>query len=408
LGTATGAQDFSYDREFSCPADPSLYVDGYYMFSKDNTAAIVETGQSDDASVTVHCYAPVVSKDAQTSFNRTWNWTIDKVADQADLTLSPGQQFLVNYEVTVAAASVDSDFGVAGTITVFNPNPQAAMTVSLVDEISGGITADLACGGALTVPAGSSATCDYNADLPDSSDRLNTATATLNGISFAGTADVAFDLTNPTNEFDEAIDVGDTNVGFLGTVSASDAPKTFTYSLTVGPFEEPDGCGDHYLPNVASFRTNDSGSTDMDSWTVHVYVPCDLGCSLTPGYWKTHSGYGPAPYDDTWAFIGEDTLFFLSGQSYYDVLWTSPKGNAYYILAHAYIAAELNELNGADFAEVQEVFSDATLLFETYTPDEVATLKGKEGNEVRAQFIELAEILDNYNNGLIGPGHCSE
>jgi len=78
-------------------------------------------------------------------------------------------------------------------------------------------------------------------------------------------------------------------------------------------------------------------------------VPCGGdGCTLTPGYWKTHSAYGPAPYDPTWALIGEDTPFFLSGISYYEALWTEPKGgNAYYILAPAYIAARLNVLNGA-------------------------------------------------------------
>ena len=73
------------------------------------------------------------------------------------------------------------------------------------------------------------------------------------------------------------------------------------------------------------------------------------GCTLTPGYWKTHSKYGPAPYDATWAEIGEDTPFFASGKTWYDALWTEPKGGeAYYILAHAYIAAALNFKNGAD------------------------------------------------------------
>lgn len=137
---------------------------------------------------------------------------------------------------------------------------------------------------------------------------------------------------------------------------------------------------------------------------------CGEGCTLTPGYWKTHSMYGPAPYDATWAMIGEDTPFFLSGQSYYEVLWTSPSGgNAYYILAHAYIAAELNQLNGASIPDdVLAAWNEATGLFSTYTPDEVAALKGNNGKELRAQFIGLAEILDNYNNGLTGPGHCSE
>ena len=130
------------------------------------------------------------------------------------------------------------------------------------------------------------------------------------------------------------------------------------------------------------------------------------GCTLTPGYWKTHSKYGPASYDDTWAEIlelGEDTDFFGSDQSYYDVLWTPPKkGNAYYILAHAYIAAELNSLNGADLSAVQADFNQATVLFDANDPWDVVGLNREE----RTEWIDLADILDDYNNGITGPGHC--
>ena len=40
-------------------------------------------------------------KDADTSFTRTWNRTIDKSADQTNLLLPDGQLFQVNYEVVV-------------------------------------------------------------------------------------------------------------------------------------------------------------------------------------------------------------------------------------------------------------------------------------------------------------------
>jgi hypothetical protein len=119
--------------------------------------------------------------------------------------------------------------------------------------------------------------------------------------------------------------------------------------------------------------------------------------------------YGPAPHDDTWASIGEDTTFFLSGQSYYEVLWSPTKGNAYYILARAYIAAELNVLNGASIpGDVLDAWNEAAGLLSSYTPAEVAEMKGKNGKETRDQFIYLAGILDDYNNGYLGPGHCSE
>ena len=127
------------------------------------------------------------------------------------------------------------------------------------------------------------------------------------------------------------------------------------------------------------------------------------GCTLTPGYWKTHSIYGPAPYDATWAEIGEEAPFFTSGKTYYEALWTEPKGGeAYFILAHAYIAAALNFENGADPEDAQEAFEDATELFLMYDD----SIPKKDPN--RAIAIGLAETLDNYNNGIIGPGHCAE
>ena len=132
----------------------------------------------------------------------------------------------------------------------------------------------------------------------------------------------------------------------------------------------------------------------------------ELGCTLTKGYWKNHSEFGPAPYDDTWAALpdGASTDFFLSGKSYHGVLRTPPKGgNGYYILAHQYIAAELNMLSGASIPEdTADDWDDATDMFNTCTPEEIAGLKGGE----RWPWVMLAESLDQYNNGLAGPGHC--
>ena len=129
-------------------------------------------------------------------------------------------------------------------------------------------------------------------------------------------------------------------------------------------------------------------------------------CTLTPGYWKTHSEYGPSSYDDTWSKLsnGANTAFFLSGQSFYAVLWTPPKGNVYYILAHAFIAAQLNDLAGADFEDAQDAFDAAQVLFNTYTPEEASALKGSD----KTEWTNLATVLDDYNNGLIGPGHCPD
>ena len=66
----------------------------------------------------------------------------------------------------------------------------------------------------------------------------------------------------------------------------------------------------------------------------------------------------------------------------------------------------LGAVGGADPGEVQEEIDDATDLFEMYTPDYIKSLKGN--NPIRQEFLMLSEILDDYNNGIIGPGKCQE
>jgi hypothetical protein len=153
-----------------------------------------------------------------------------------------------------------------------------------------------------------------------------------------------------------------------------------------------------------------------------VHVPCPIGCTLTQGYWKTHSIRGPAPFDDNWNNIPtlpyapgawggnhESTVFFYSGQSWYTVFWTPPKGgNAYYQLAHQYEAAVLNVLNAADPSAVTATLNSALALFNNplNTPASIGALKANA--PLRQQFVSLAGILGSYNEGTIGPGHCSE
>jgi hypothetical protein len=152
-----------------------------------------------------------------------------------------------------------------------------------------------------------------------------------------------------------------------------------------------------------------------------VTIPCPTGCTLTQGYWKTHSILGPAPFDDAWNNIpespyapastgtAEQLAFFYSSQSWYQMFWTAPKGgNVYYILGHQYAAAVLNVLNGADPSAITATLDSAlALLSDTNaTPDKIGKLKGSDA--VRAQWINLAGILGSYNEGKIGPGHCDE
>ena len=127
------------------------------------------------------------------------------------------------------------------------------------------------------------------------------------------------------------------------------------------------------------------------------------GCTLTQGYWRTHSSFGPAPYNATWALIGENTTFFLSGKTYYQALTTPPAGNMYYVLVKQYIGAKLNGLTGASTDDIDSEFATATGLFQTYTPAQVAA-----DADLEEQFEDLADELADFNEGDTGPGHCSD
>ena len=186
-----------------------------------------------------------------------------------------------------------------------------------------------------------------------------------------------------------------------------------TYSFDIGQAL----CGEYDIDNTADFVTNDNAETGEASDSVHVSIPCPTGCTLTQGYWKTHSQFGPAPEDDAWLDLpdvdgdgiveGPNETFFLSGQTWYEVFWTAPKGNVYYNLAHQYMAAVLNIVNGADSTPaVDAAIASAETLFESYTPAQIGALKGSK--QPRPQFIALAGTLASYNEGLIGPGHCDE
>ncbi len=436
----------TYTRVFDC--SDVTYTDLHAEYDVENTASIDETDDEDDATVAVDCYELGVEKTAQVSFDRTWEWTIEKTADQTDLLLAPGQLFNVTYWVEVDAMAVDENIVVSGVITISNPNPDRDASLSdVADEmtISGivGIVQGVVDCPQDFVAMGGTLECTYSSaalDLQSAEDLTgtNTATAELQNLAFEGpgpgaqsgttsfSGDEDIVVLAATSEADACIDVSDTNTGLLGTVCAGNAPASFHYDLSFG--QHPDAnvpleCGDNRHVNTASFIAQDSGATGEDDWIVNAEVNCDVGCTLTQGYWKTHndSFHGGAPSDDTWDLItpnAEQTGFFTTdaGNSqpttgpnappfiWFEVLWTPPKGNAYYNLAHQYIAAALNMLNGADFTDAQDAFDEATDLFETKTPAQVATLKGKASKT----WKQLAGTLDDYNNGLTGPGHCDE
>ena len=395
----------TYAKTFSCDDDEG---------ENDNTATIRETGQSDGASVTVNCYALSVTKDAATAFKRTYDWTVDKSADQSALTLAVGQSFLVNYSVLVSATYTDSDWGVSGTITVHNPAPMAATLHSVSDAVSDVGAATVSCG--VTFPhslaAGSDLACTYEAALPNASTRANTATATLlntpsGTTDFTGTASVDFSGATRT-DVDESVDLSDTYAGALGQVGYAQAPKTFTYSRTLGPYTT---CGSYTVENTASFTTSDLGVTGSDGWTVNVNVPCG-GCTLTIGYWKTHAGFGPqrdmvTPLLPIWLGtpLGVKSVqVTTAAQAVLILSFNNDASNGINKLMGQLLGAKLDIADGADGSAIASTIAAADAFLATKNSADWNTLTRVQKNQVLAWMT----TLDNYNNGLTGPGHCSQ
>jgi hypothetical protein len=123
-------------------------------------------------------------------------------------------------------------------------------------------------------------------------------------------------------------------------------------------------------------------------------VPTEVeGCTLTQGYWKTHTAAGEWPA----GYLPGD-MFFNSGKTWLQLFNTPPKGSAYVVLAHQYMAATLNLASGASMTGiVDEAYDNATAYFNG-------------GSATSAQLIAWSETLDAYNNGLAGgnPAHCDD
>ena len=125
-------------------------------------------------------------------------------------------------------------------------------------------------------------------------------------------------------------------------------------------------------------------------------------CTLTAGYWRVH---GPIPvglYSNEWPV----TDMTVGAISYTDlellaIMTTPAGGNGLISLAHQLIATKLNIANGADGSSVAGAIAAADALIGNLVvpPVGFSSLPGSATSSLTATFL-------NFNEGLIGPGHC--
>jgi hypothetical protein len=340
----------------------------------------------------------------------------------------------------------ESEFAVSGAITVSWPSgmtPVFSGDPTDTLHFTSGLPATQDATVSNCVSGATSLTCDYTTSLDSKRDGVNWASIVRPHVCYdadgnAGACDPADSSTYQgshayafgaaTAQTDECVSVSDLfNDGGLnlggsfswlvnGNICASQTwyptgdvdPTALVKSLAIhadwAPADFAQNACVFEVPNLLSLLSNDTQTGSSDEAVISVNVPsvCNQGCTLTQGYWKTHSKYGPAPYDDTWAKIGEDTLFFHSGKSWMTLFKTPPKGgDAYLQLAHQYMAARLNVEAGASVpSSVASAMTSAEALFNAV---------GSSFNTTQTtQARSLAGVLGSYNEGALGPGHCSE
>jgi hypothetical protein len=198
-----------------------------------------------------------------------------------------------------------------------------------------------------------------------------------------------------------------TNVINVATISVTEVAIPQDWSLTSIVIESNSGSSHQPVinpPNASARISHDFGVvfTFTNTFTPPPPPPPPgPACTFTQGFWKNHTELWDEVADGK-PFLST-TTFYNSGVSYITIMNTPPKGgNAYLQLAHQFIAASLN-VNGAPSGDAS---ADAALAgAAAYFAGAPAGIPNPSGS-LRTQLQGWATTLDNYNNGLIGPGHC--
>jgi hypothetical protein len=185
----------------------------------------------------------------------------------------------------------------------------------------------------------------------------------------------------------------------LTVTELASATSTFTSVTATTLHNEYDvavnGAGPDVLPpDVVTSTSSSTVNVKLNEYigTLLEYVntknPPVVGCTYTQGWYKNHTTQWPAGFSPTATFDGWKTWI--------DLYNTPPKGGSAYIqLAHQYMTALMNASAASVPADVQDALDKAAAYF-------AAGGNGTGSGDIAG----VAAILDAYNNGFTGPGHC--
>ena len=169
---------------------------------------------------------------------------------------------------------------------------------------------------------------------------------------------------------------------------------------------EPLECGVTYVFRAFAHATSTSKRSEWSANLECATLACTqvVVCTYTQGYWKTH---GPIPTGNNtnqWPVAS----LMLGSMDYtdlqlLDILNTTPAGgNGLVALAHQLIATKLNIANGSDATAIAAAVANADALIAGLVVPPIGS-----DRLAASTTSALTQLLDDYNNGSIGPGHCT-
>ncbi len=155
-----------------------------------------------------------------------------------------------------------------------------------------------------------------------------------------------------------------------------------------------------------------AGEVDL-SWDAGLYRPTGTGCTYTIGFWKNHAGFRRHQDDLVTPLLplwlgdvdGQQSIEVTDAATAVALLRVRGFGRHRNGIAKLYaqlLATKLNIANGANDEAVADAIIEADAFLASHNWTHWWCLSRTEKRVVR----RLKNLFDDYNNGLIGPGHC--
>ena len=312
--------------------------------------------------------------------------------------VGPGATFQVKVGLNAAPQTVTVNGGSCTNVATVNPAAADDVIISIAENSASYYALDHIL-------------LDYDGGVPQTITGTNTVSfEAAHGaiVTFFNNAVISVCKEGTSATFQFKVGSGDTfhplslAAGECSTIATIPPPAADDVIVTVGENASPTYKLDHVGVSLGGLSPQSiTGKTSVSFEAAHgaratfFNVPVtttSVGCTFTQGYYK-NKGSGLLPAGN----------FFLSGQTWLDVLETAPKGgNAYYILAHQYIAAWMNAKSASVPAAVATAIAGGTTYFGKATPNDWSA----NGAYTKDQLTGWSDLLDSYNSGTVGPGHC--